>query len=571
MWLLSEKRRLILFVSFVLVTGFVLTSVIAFQVSRSAIHDEIVRNQLPLTGDNIYSEIQRDLLRPVFISSVMAQNAFLRDWVVDGERDRHQIRRFLSEIKERYGTVTSFFVSENTRVYYHASGVLKTVSPDDPSDKWYFRVREMDADFEINVDLDAANNNAMTVFVNHKLLDYGGNYIGTTGVGLTVDRIGELISSYRQRFQRTIFFADQDGNIVLPQMDPSAQPLNIRDRAGYADFAEQILGEENGRFRVDVDGQTVFVASRFIPELKWSLVVEQSDADAIGGLKKALAVNLGISLIVTVVVLMLTVLAINAFQRRLEHMAESERRVNQQLNRVSQQKDRMLSIIAHDLRTPFNVLLAFSEQLASKASDLRPDQVRDYAGDVERSARTAYTLLDSLLNWARGQWEELHPDAIEFDLTAVIRANIGLFGDAAEAKDVRFAFDEDQAAIVAADPNMIDLVLRNLIDNAIKFSDVGSEVAIEIESEAESVWVTVRDSGVGIAAERIADMFQAGERVSTEGTRGEAGIGMGLVLCREMVEANGGVISVESPPAGGAVFRFSLPKAADPAAGPAID
>ena len=205
---MSDKRRLIFFLSVLLFTGFTLTSVIGYRVSLSTIHEEIARNQLPLTGDNIYSKIQRDLLRPVFISSVMAQDTFLRDWVINGEHGEMQIRRFLNEIKNRYKTVTSFFISDKTQAYYHSDGILKTVNPDDPRDAWYFRVQKMASDFEINVDLDAANKNAMTIFVNYKVTDYQGNYIGATGVGLTVDAVGKLINRYQQRFRSEIYFVD---------------------------------------------------------------------------------------------------------------------------------------------------------------------------------------------------------------------------------------------------------------------------------------------------------------------------------------------------------------------------
>lgn len=126
-----------------MVVGFLATSLTSYFVARDSISRNISEQMLPLTSDNIYSEIQRDLLRPILISSVMATDTFVRDWALSGEDDNTQIIAYLTEIQQEYDTITAFFVSENTRQYYHPSGVLKTVSENDPDDAWYFRVRNL--------------------------------------------------------------------------------------------------------------------------------------------------------------------------------------------------------------------------------------------------------------------------------------------------------------------------------------------------------------------------------------------------------------------------------------------
>ncbi|MGE9294806.1 MAG: cache domain-containing protein, partial [Puniceicoccales bacterium] len=176
-----------------------------------------------MTSDNIYSEIQQDLLRPIFISSMMANDAFLRDWALSGEKNVDQIKRFLEEIRREYDTVTSFFVSEETRNYYYGGGILKQVNQDEPRDVWYFRVSEMDQPFEINVDVDMANKDALTIFVNYRVYDYEQNYIGVAGTGLTVNHVNAMIEEYEEQFNREIFFVSNDGQIVLgPQGGPLA-------------------------------------------------------------------------------------------------------------------------------------------------------------------------------------------------------------------------------------------------------------------------------------------------------------------------------------------------------------
>lgn len=126
MW--NRKLRFIILLAILLIFGFLFTSFISYFTARRSIITQVEKTTLPLTSDNIYSEIQRDLLRPIFISSMMAKDTFVRDWVLNGEHDQEAIVRYLKEIQIYYGTATSFFVSEKSRKYYHSSGVLKTVN-----------------------------------------------------------------------------------------------------------------------------------------------------------------------------------------------------------------------------------------------------------------------------------------------------------------------------------------------------------------------------------------------------------------------------------------------------------
>lgn len=557
----SKKNRLFIYLSILLVVGFGLTSLLSYQVSRTAIHDGIVRNQLPLVGDNVYSEIQRDLLRPVFISSVMAQDAFLRDWVLDGEPNEMQIRRFLKEIKDRYKTVSSFFVSDRTGNYYHPSGVLKRIDPKNTADAWYYRVKEMPTPYEINVDLDAANENAMTIFVNYKMTDYDGKFIGATGVGLTVNAVGSLIARYQNRFQRRIYFVDKGGDIVLPQNPAVDKRNNIRQSVGLSHHANTILSQKTTVFQYQKDGNTNFVSTRFIEELNWTLIVEQSDAEAVGELKNTLMINLGISLLVTIVVLVLTLAAINTYNKALLAAANTEKNTNNRLMRLNRQKDKLLAIIGHDLRSPFTAFLGIAEILKTKSAQLEPSEVSKYADDVMTAGRKAYGVLDSLLEWAHVQWEDLKPEPVNLDAEDLVAANIDVFKTVAESKKILLEWHRNGSAPVYVDKNMIDLVIRNLIDNAIKFTSDGGTITMGVSHESTLVWISVKDTGTGIDPDRLNSLLGPDHIPSQTGTHGEIGIGMGLSLCKEMIEVNGGELIITSELGTGSEFRFSLPKA----------
>lgn len=313
-----EKIRLIPIIAVLLISGFLLTSLASFFVSRESLRSEITLNELPLTSDNIYSEIQRDLLRPVFISSVMATDTFLRDWVLGGEKGTEKITRFLSEIQNKYSTFTSFLVSDATKTYYHTDGVLKYVSPDDPSDSWYFRVKQLKDDYEINVDPDKANKDAMTIFINYRVFDYEKNYIGVTGVGLTVNAVKELIEVYQKKYNRTIYFIDDNGRVKLAG---SGFDAGVDDLSEYSYFQlfQDNMGALTGRsFQYEKDDQVVHTNIRYIDEFKWHLVVEQPEGEAVKEIYRTLLVNLFLCVVVTIVVLMLVNLSISAYKKRIE-------------------------------------------------------------------------------------------------------------------------------------------------------------------------------------------------------------------------------------------------------------
>ncbi|MBC8158708.1 MAG: GGDEF domain-containing protein [Rhodospirillales bacterium] len=322
--MLGNANRFVATLSALILAGFLATSLISFFVARDSLTDQISKTALPLTSDNIYSEIQRDLLRPIFISSLMAQDTFVRDWTLNGEKDPQQIIRYLKEIQDRYKTITSFFVSERTRMYYHADGAHRRVFEDNPRDAWYFRVRDIANDFEINVDFDEVNRDTVTVFINYKVFDYAGRYIGATGVGLAVTVVKELLESYRQRFERLVYFVDGEGNVTLHGTNFN-RPANLRDRKGLADVAKQITQSPIHSVSYQNDGQTYLVHSRFVPEFQWYLIVEQDETLAGESIWLTLLANLAICLAITAVVVFIASFTIRSYRRRIEEMATTDK------------------------------------------------------------------------------------------------------------------------------------------------------------------------------------------------------------------------------------------------------
>jgi len=321
---IGRRRSLYILLTLVMAGGFLAISLLNYHTSKKAIHDSIVTSQLPLTSDNIYSEIQKDLIRPILISSLMAGDTFVRDWVLGGERDGTAMQRYLKEIMERHGAFTSFFVSDATRNYYHADGLLKQVREGEERDRWFFRVREMKEPYEINLDPDIANKDALTIFINFRVYDFDGRFIAATGIGLTADSVRKKIVEYQQRYQRHIYFADADGRIILGSNAADiGKPL--ASLAGMETLAERILAARDGQHEYSRNGQAMLLNARLIPELKWHLIVEQSEDDALTEIRRSLYLNLVIVVLIAAASIWATGVTIGRYQRRLEEMAVTDK------------------------------------------------------------------------------------------------------------------------------------------------------------------------------------------------------------------------------------------------------
>jgi diguanylate cyclase (GGDEF)-like protein len=319
------RYRLIGLVVCVLVTGFTITNLISYRDAVSTLKATILHSELPLTGSNIYSEVQADLIRPVFISSQMANDTFVQDWLESGEKNVGQITRYLEAIRQKYGVFTSFLISDRTRSYYHFHGDLRRVDPKSPDDVWYFRARAMQAPYEINIDYDQASNRTLTIFVNYRVLDTDGNFLGITGVGLTLDSVRRIVDRYSTDFQRNVYFINKAGTVMVGSTRAPAAGQDIRSLGGLAPLAGRILSAQEGQFEYRRNGAAWLLDTRFIPELGWYVAVEQNQADATRGLWQSFMVNLWIGFGIILVTAAIVAYAVSVFHRRLDTMATTDK------------------------------------------------------------------------------------------------------------------------------------------------------------------------------------------------------------------------------------------------------
>lgn len=239
---------------------------------------------------------------------------------------------------------------------------------------------------------------------------------------------------------------------------------------------------------------------------------------------------------------------------------ENIKNSNEQLIRLNAEKDKFFSIIAHDLKSPFSGFLNLTELMADRAENFSQAEFVENSKALNKAAQTLYKLLDNLLEWA-----QLQRGAIKFtpqnsDLSRMVSQSVGTIYQRALQKGITIINEVANSQKVFADERMIRTVLRNLLSNAVKFTRKDGKVIVRsAHSDNGTIEISVIDNGVGIPAKDVKRLFRIEEKVGTKGTEGEDSTGLGLLLCKEFVEKNGGKIWVESKENEGSTFSFTLP------------
>ncbi|UCG27746.1 MAG: HAMP domain-containing histidine kinase, partial [Bacteroidales bacterium] len=223
-------------------------------------------------------------------------------------------------------------------------------------------------------------------------------------------------------------------------------------------------------------------------------------------------------------------------------------------------KNKFLAIISNDLISPFTSLLEFTEELEKRSASFNRRDVKKYSGIIYQSSRNLHQMLENLLQWSRNQRGKIdyHPEY--FDLNRMINNLTSFMEIAAHRKNIEITLDLHKAIIAFADENHVDTIIRNLLNNAIKFTQINGLIKISSREKNDFIEVSVKDNGIGITREDMDKLFRLDTHVTRRGTANEMGTGLGLIIVKELVKKNGGDIYVESKVGEGSNFVFTLPK-----------
>ncbi len=233
--------------------------------------------------------------------------------------------------------------------------------------------------------------------------------------------------------------------------------------------------------------------------------------------------------------------------------------IESQLKEANLAKMKFLSIIAHDLRNPFNSIVGFSGLLSANYDRYPDDKIKEYIDYISKAANNGFQLLENLLDWARANMRKIEINLTNFNLRNTINEAVNLLSGLASKKEIKIKLNAPDNIYAFADQNMIRTVIRNLISNAIKFTSRGGCIIITAKALNDNTIVEVVDNGIGINPDKLPSLFSLSNDYSSLGTEKEKGTGLGLILCHEFITLNQGTIEVESTPGKGSKFCINIP------------
>lgn len=232
-----------------------------------------------------------------------------------------------------------------------------------------------------------------------------------------------------------------------------------------------------------------------------------------------------------------------------------------ELEKLNSTKDKFLSLLAHDLKTPLNSIIGFSELLTTQFDKIDREKQLKYLKIINKASKSTYSLLENLLEWSRAQSSHLTYIPAKYPVSEILDEIINLLKPAANHKNIDLKVNSEGEMKVFADRHMLVTILRNLVSNAIKYSRANSEVIVDIEQENNQIQFSVTDQGVGMSEEKINSLFQIENSESSVGTSGETGTGLGLIISNDFLKKHGSTLEISSKPGEGARFSFKLNKA----------
>ena len=321
---MKSNYKVVLLISFFLLILSVGSSLSYYIVSMKSMEKQLKTQSLPLSVDNIYTDIQKHIIEPYLVSSMMANDTFVQDWLVNEEKNTKKIQRYLESIKNRYGMLVAFLVSHRSQNYYTQDGFIEKLSKKESRNQWYYTFKEIRQNNEINLDLNNNISHDIIMFINFKILDKNFHFLGATGVGIKISYINDMLTMFKNKYKLKVRFLDKDGNIILSQNHKYGTTKNINTVDGYAKLKNKILSETTNLIEYSLNGSEYIIKTKYIKELDIHLVVEAKLDDFTQATKDNFYINLTFSLILTLLIALIIFRIIKRYNKQLEEIADHD-------------------------------------------------------------------------------------------------------------------------------------------------------------------------------------------------------------------------------------------------------
>jgi diguanylate cyclase (GGDEF)-like protein len=326
----KSKFKLVITISLIVFISLFVYGAINFSAYSRVIKKD-VSNITKLTASSIYSEINAELLKPIYVSLSMANNSFLNTWIEeDNEKNLNSISTYLKGIRDKYGYNSVFYVSKKTNNYYTVDGIFKKISKNDSHDVWYYDFMSRDLDYDIDIDTDEVANNKLTFFVNCKIYGANGDILGVTGVGLQLDRISSIMQSYDDELGVKVSLIDSEGTIQIHADERVIENYNLFSNQDILKIKNDIISSKREPMVFETNRKTFtdYLVSYYIEDLDWYLIVQKDTSDLYDSLISQLIRDLVIFFSLFIIVMFLSSKIIIFFQDRLVKASITDKLTN---------------------------------------------------------------------------------------------------------------------------------------------------------------------------------------------------------------------------------------------------
>lgn len=324
---MNSKYKTVIIITSLLVVLSISISTINYFVSLNNAQEQLKTQSLPLSLDNIYTDIQKHIIQPYLVSSMMANDTFVQDWIIHDEQNGEKIVRYLEAIKNKYEMFNTFLVSDKTKNYYTQEGLIEKVRKDNPANKWYFEFKNIQNKHEINLDFNEHMSNKLIMFINYKIFDDKYRYLGATGVALKISYINDMLKHFRINHSFIVTFFNENGDIILSEKDIQSRK-NIDDIKELKNHKDTILSKDTHLIEYKKDGSTHMLNTKYIPELDLYLAVDANLEDFTKNVKRIFYFNILVSLIITTIIAIIIYFVIRKYSKKLEYLSSHDTLTN---------------------------------------------------------------------------------------------------------------------------------------------------------------------------------------------------------------------------------------------------
>ena len=319
----NSRLKVVVLVSFLLVLLSVGISVSNYLSGFEQTRRQLRESSLPLSTDNIYADIQKIIIEPSLISSMMANDTFVHDWFSHENDSQEQIIKYLNTIKNKYGFYNTFLVSTQTLKYYTADGFLEVLSREKKDNAWYFRFSSEPPHHEINIDTNALIDNSLMLFFNYKIFNERNQLLGVVGVVFKTSYISSMFKRFREFYKLNVYLCDHEGTVTLSEQGINGE-RKVISKKKMNDIFPLLANRKSGIIDYEDDQGQYIIKSKYVDELGQYLIVEAALEKFTGELQHQLAVNLMLSLFVTIVVTLIILRTVLHYTRQLNKFAHHD-------------------------------------------------------------------------------------------------------------------------------------------------------------------------------------------------------------------------------------------------------